>query len=141
MERTGASATDERMRLGRRGEQLAAVHLEQLGFEVLARNERTRYGEIDLVACDGETIVFAEVKTRRARARGRAGTGAAPAFACELGWPAARQRRRLRKLALAWLSDRAGSRPRAPSVRFDLIRVSIARGEQLVALEHLPGAL
>src|ERR1700724_2656332 len=60
---------DPRRALGRRGEQLAADHLGRLGFAPVARNERTRYGEIDLIVFDGRTLVFAEVKTRRADAR------------------------------------------------------------------------
>ena len=73
MPATGTPANARRLQLGRRGEQLAALHLERLGFEILARNERTRHGEIDLIACDGETIVFAEVKTRLARSAAPAG--------------------------------------------------------------------
>ena len=61
--------TDVRTNRGQRGEELAAEHFERLGFEVLARNHRTRFGELDLVAYDGHTLVFAEVKTRRSGAR------------------------------------------------------------------------
>jgi putative endonuclease len=50
--------------LGRWGELVAARHLEEQGYKVLARNFRTRYGEIDLVALLGETTVFVEVKAR-----------------------------------------------------------------------------
>ncbi len=57
---------DPRHRLGRLGEDLAAAHLERLGYTVLARNHRTRHGELDIVATDGGTLVFVEVKTRRA---------------------------------------------------------------------------
>jgi putative endonuclease len=128
-----SGATDQRLRLGRRGEQLAALHLERLGFEILARNQRTRHGEIDLIACDGETIVFAEVKTRLAS------PGGAPAP--ELAWPATRQRRRLRRLARAWLTATRRSRPFAPNVRFDLVRVLLGDSQRLLALEHLPGVL
>ena len=51
--------------LGRRGENLAAGHLRKNGYRILERNFNTRFGEIDLVARDGETFVFIEVKTRR----------------------------------------------------------------------------
>ena len=54
----GAPPKDPRHALGRLGEQLAAAHLERLGFAILARNARTRYGEIDLIAFDGHTLVF-----------------------------------------------------------------------------------
>ena len=59
---------DPRHSLGRRGEQLAAEHLERLGYRVVARNYRTRFGELDLVATDEYVLVFCEVKTRRAGA-------------------------------------------------------------------------
>ncbi len=45
------------------------AHMHRLGFSPLGRNERTRYGEIDLIAFDGRTLVFAEVKTRRVNAQ------------------------------------------------------------------------
>ena len=56
-----------------KGERLAAKHLEARGCEVIARNFRTRFGELDLVARDERFLVFCEVKTRIARgAAGRA---------------------------------------------------------------------
>ena len=58
-------SADPRHHLGRRGEELAAQHFERLGYEIVARNHRTRWGELDLVAFDGHTLVFCEVKTRR----------------------------------------------------------------------------
>ena len=56
-----------RSRLGAQGERIAAAHLETCGLVVSERNYRTRYGEIDLIARDGEQIVFTEVRTRRTR--------------------------------------------------------------------------
>jgi putative endonuclease len=53
-----------RQRLGREGEQLACAELERLGYRLLSRRYRTRYGEIDIVAEDGEVLVFVEVKAR-----------------------------------------------------------------------------
>lgn len=50
--------------LGKAGEDAAASHLEEKGYRILRRNFRTRSGEIDLVARDGQTIVFVEVKAR-----------------------------------------------------------------------------
>jgi len=50
--------------LGRKGENLAASYLRNLGWEILERNYRTRLGEIDLVCRDRDSIVFVEVKTR-----------------------------------------------------------------------------
>jgi putative endonuclease len=131
---------DGRRRLGRLGEELAAAHLERLGFTVLARNVRTRHGEIDLIVFDGRTLVFAEVKTRQA-GHGR----------CKLPHhdPLAalrpRQRVRLRRLALAWLScDRVetgtGKRPTAEMIRFDAVGVVVDSQERLLRLDHLEGA-
>jgi hypothetical protein len=48
-----------RLKLGRLGEELAAAHLTRLGFAVIARNARTRHGEIDLIVFDGQAIVLA----------------------------------------------------------------------------------
>jgi putative endonuclease len=141
-----AHDTPARVRLGRRGEELAAAHLRRRGFDIIARNHRTRYGEIDLIAFDGVTLVFAEVKTRGVRppARPSARPGAPAAslqsFQSTLGWPATRQRRRLRLLALAWLRDRPRGRPFAREIRFDMVRVLIADGGRLLELEHIAGA-
>ena len=57
--------TDSRQRLGRKGEDLAESYLQADGYVILARNARTPYGEIDIVARQGSEIVFVEVKTRR----------------------------------------------------------------------------
>ena len=65
--------TLERQHLGKTGEDCAAAELERLGYAILARRYRTRHGEIDIVAQDGPTIVFVEVKVR---ATDEFGTGA-----------------------------------------------------------------
>jgi len=57
--------SDLRQHLGRLGEDLALEHLERLGYRLVARNHRTRFGELDLIVCDDLTIVFVEVKARR----------------------------------------------------------------------------
>jgi putative endonuclease len=62
--------TNRRQMVGRWGETLAAGYLEQRGYEILERNARTPYGEIDLVAREGEILVFVEVKTRTNRTFG-----------------------------------------------------------------------
>ncbi len=59
-----------RRRLGNWGEGVAAIQLEAEGYAIVARNWRCAVGEIDIVARDGETLVFVEVKTRRGRAYG-----------------------------------------------------------------------
>jgi putative endonuclease len=55
----------DRIALGRRGERIAERHLRRNGYRILERNFRGAGAEIDLVAMDGETLVFVEVKTRR----------------------------------------------------------------------------
>jgi putative endonuclease len=103
---------------------------------VICRNARTSAGEIDIIAFDGRTLVFVEVKTRRC-----------PSGACSsLDAPApleglrARQRARVRRAAVAWLSDPGGGRPGARSLRFDAIGVLLDRRGALVRLEHLEDA-
>jgi putative endonuclease len=117
---------DLRHLLGRTGENLAAAHLERLGFVILERNFRTRWGELDLVACDDERIVFCEVKTRRL----------GPVSPIE-GLRQA-QARRIRRMAMAWLQTQ--NRPYAPELRFDAVGVTIDATGRLVALEHLEAA-
>src|SRR5512135_340059 len=56
---------DDAKEFGKRGEELAAKHLKGLGYDVIEKNYRTQVGEIDIVAKDGGTLVFVEVKSRR----------------------------------------------------------------------------
>jgi putative endonuclease len=133
-----AGRADPRQALGRRGELLAAEHLRRLGFSPLGRNERTRYGEIDLIAFDGRTLIFAEVKTRRVDVR-RRGEGPRPDQQ-PLVWLRPRQRIRLRKLATAWLADEQHIRPSAHTIRFDAIGVTLDSKYRLLALDHIEGA-
>jgi putative endonuclease len=120
-------STDARQTLGRAGEQLAATHLERLGYRVLARNHRTRFGELDLVVTDDATIVFVEVKTRRA------GSGRPFDSLHDL------KRAQVRRMAAAWLNE-AADRPFAPELRFDAVGVVLDSAGALVELEHLEGA-
>jgi putative endonuclease len=126
---------DGRRTLGARGEILAGRWLEHRGYTVLAHNVRTRHGEIDLIARDGPTLVFVEVKTRRAGDRRPIRADQDPLLG--LG---SRQRRRLRKLAAAWLADRSRPRPRAGAIRFDVIAVVVDTHGRTRRLEHVEGA-
>ena len=129
--------------LGRLGEQLAAEHLERRGFRILERNYRTRWGELDIVAFDGRTLVFCEVKSRRLPSAGaglRPGpTGRQSVAAAPFDGVHARKRAQVRKMAARWFSERA-NRPYAPAVRFDAIGVTFDRRGELVRLDHLEGA-
>jgi putative endonuclease len=122
-------STDPRRDLGQLGEQLASEHLERCGFTVVERNYRTRWGELDVIAFDGTTLAFCEVKTRRAG--GRAG---APFEALGRGKQA-----QVRRMAGRWLIERR-ERPHADHIRFDAIGVTFDGAGRLVALEHLEGA-
>ena len=64
--------TVARQNLGKSGEDLAVAELERLGYAVLARRYRTNHGEIDIIARDGDTLVFVEVKVRTSADCGRA---------------------------------------------------------------------
>jgi len=121
-------STDLRHRLGKHGEQIAAEHLVRLGYEIVERNYRTRWGELDIVAFDGETLAFCEVKTRRLSPAGG-----------PLDGLRAPQRQRLRKMAGQWLIERT-NRPHSDLIRFDAIGVTIDATGKLVSIEHLEGA-
>jgi putative endonuclease len=131
----GSPREDPRRVLGRLGECLAGEHLERLGFAIIERNSRTRHGEIDLIAFDGHTLLFVEVKTRRARKRWRLTPEEQP-----LVWLRTSQRRRLRRLAAAWLHTAARDRPTAHTIRFDGIGVIVDEADTLVSLDHIEGA-
>jgi putative endonuclease len=120
---------DPRQQLGRAGEQLALEHYRRLGFALVARNHRTRHGEIDLIVCDGTTLVFAEVKTRRASSRQPS------------PWDSLHERKRLqvRRMARAYLASDA-PRPRVPRVRCDAIGVVVDRAGRLARLDHVEDA-
>jgi putative endonuclease len=120
---------DPRRHLGQLGEQLAAEHLVRRGFEIVERNYRTRWGELDIVAFDGRVLAFCEVKTRRLNGdRRRAFEALHPA-----------KRSQVRKMAGSWLIERT-QRPHADELRFDAIGVTFAPDGQLLAIEHLEGA-
>ncbi len=111
--------------VGRYGEQVAVDYLLDQGMRLLDRNWRCSAGEIDAVLTDGDTVVFAEVKTRRGDAFGT------PADA--VGYA---KRSRLRTLALIWLAQSA---VHPPDVRFDLVSVRPQRAGA-ANVEHLRGA-
>jgi putative endonuclease len=122
-------SSDVRHRLGQLGEQLAAEHLVRRGFEVVERNFRTRWGELDIVAFDGRTLAFCEVKTRRLSC-----AGAEPLDAVH-----AHKRSQVRKMAAQWLLERT-ARPYADVIRFDAIGVTFDACGTLVRLEHVEDA-
>ena len=102
----------DRATLGRAGEDAAVALLEAAGYRIGARNVRLRGGEIDVIARDGDTVVFVEVKSRANASFG----GAVRAVD-------ARKRATLRNLATDWLQIAA---PRARA-RFDVVTIDRGR--------------
>jgi putative endonuclease len=115
-----------RQDLGATGEAAAAAWLQARGYEVLGRNLRTRFGEIDLVARRGSLVVVVEVKSRTSQRYGH------PADAIGM-----RKQHRLARLAAACLR-RLGAE--GCPVRFDAIAVNLDRGGRVLAVEHIPDA-
>jgi len=127
--------SDPRRRLGARGEELAARHLEARGLEVVERNFRTRYGELDLVARDSRFLVFCEVKTRIvSRVAG------APDVLGPFAAIGPRKQRQVRAMAREWLAQARLDGPRPPELRFDAIGISFDASDRLLSLEHLEAA-
>jgi putative endonuclease len=111
--------------IGAYGERVAALALTSAGMVVLDRNWRCASGELDIVAHDGETIVFCEVKTRR-------GAG----FGTPVEAVGHAKVRRLRGLASLWLAAHPEVRG---EVRFDVMSVWPQPAGPAV-VEHLQGA-
>ncbi|NUS94330.1 MAG: YraN family protein [Nocardia sp.] len=108
--------------LGAQGEELAARYLQAAGMEIICRNWRCRYGELDLVVRDAGVTAFVEVKTRSGLGYGT------PAEAVTY-----HKRQRIRRLALLWLTEQDGPWQR---IRFDVIAILLSRTAEPV-IDHL----
>jgi len=119
--------TYARQRLGRRAEDLVADRLDGAGWRIIGRNVRLPSGEFDLVALDGTTLVFVEVKAGRAGAR----LGPeVPAHAV-----GRRKQLKLRRLAREWIAERRG--PSGVSgYRFDVVGVRFG-ADGLADVDHI----
>jgi putative endonuclease len=104
---------DRRIRIGKIGEDLACAELQRCGYAILARRYRTRAGELDIIAQDGPTIVFVEVKARRS---------------IEFGGPAAAVTAQKRRKVCAMATDYLGRRRVGADTpcRFDVVAVSLS---------------
>lgn len=123
--------TDARRNTGQLAEQLVASRLADAGWRILERNARTRYGELDIVALDGGTLVFVEVKA------GREGTvfgPERPVLAID-----ARKQLRIRRLATAWMAAHHDLPPYT-DIRFDAVGVTFDRAGHAIDVEHISGA-
>ncbi|MDY0268265.1 YraN family protein [Trichloromonas sp.] len=115
--------SEARQNLGRWGEDLAARYLERCGWRILHRNLRTPVGEIDILARDGKTLVFVEVKTRRGLAFGTPQEAVGPA-----------KRRQILRAA-QWHLAAVAYRT---TVRFDVVAILAGSGEPRI--EHIVDA-
>lgn len=107
--------TKQRLELGEYGEALALKAIRRLGYKKIAQNYRCALGEVDLIAQDGDTLVFIEIKTRRNRPIGYAKEAVT-----------ARKRRQLSKVALTYLHANRRQDVRA---RFDVVAITLGVGE------------
>ena len=112
--------------LGERGEDAAARFLRKLGYKILARRAAIGRGDIDIVALDGQTLVFVEVKTRTSPDAG------GPEGAVD-----ATKQRKLTKLALAYIKQHGlWDYP----ARFDVVALVWAPGDKRPTITHFPDA-
>jgi len=108
---------------GALGEALAELFLKQRGFLILARNFRTPFGEIDLIAQEGETVVFIEVKSLYS-------ANLAPEESI-----GRRKKEHLKRAALAFLKEKGWL---ARLVRFDVVTIRFCQSTPGSRIEHLP---
>ncbi|MBW6485041.1 MAG: YraN family protein [Syntrophobacterales bacterium] len=103
--------TFARLGVGKRGEELAAVYLAKVGYRIIERNYRCIFGEIDIVAEEGGSIVFIEVKSRRSIAYGD------PQLAV-----GARKQKKISMVALNYIEEK---HQHSRNARFDVVAVKI----------------
>src|SRR6476469_3034475 len=112
--------------LGRRGEDAAATYLKNLGYVIVAHGHRDNIGELDLVAVDGRTVVFIEVKTRTSHDAGH------PADAVD-----EKKQQRLTRLALSYMKRHDLLECAA---RFDVVAVTWPADSNQPTIEHFQNA-
>ncbi|HNW58459.1 MAG TPA: YraN family protein [bacterium] len=115
---------NRQQRVGRAGEDQAARYLEQQGCTILARNFRTRHGEIDLIARDHQVLLFVEIKTCSADSFGRPES-----------WVTPLKQRRIAGAALTWIHQ---NHCENQDCRFDVIAIDLRQGEG--GLQHIRDA-
>jgi putative endonuclease len=112
--------TQQRIALGKTGEDLAVAELERRGYAIVARRWRSRAGEIDIIARDGETLVFVEVKAREDHDFGDAAESVTM-----------RKRRTIVRLAKAYVAEQRWiDRP----CRFDVVTIHLDAGRTVVTV-------
>jgi len=116
------SLAGEKRELGIKGENLAVRHLVKKGFQIIERNFRCRMGEIDIIARDGDYLVFVEVRTRSRREYGLALESISRA-----------KINKLRQLAGYYLARHPQERL---FTRFDVVAVDWSAGEEITHIEN-----
>ncbi|MBI4034969.1 MAG: YraN family protein [Candidatus Chisholmbacteria bacterium] len=111
---------------GKIGESLAESFLRKKGYKILQRNWRTKWGELDLVVQDGDTVVFVEVKTKRG-----------DWFGTPEEMVNRRKIEKVRRMAEVYLA-RADRKPEQArfTARVDVVAIVLGRGDQVVRMEH-----
>ncbi len=117
-------AEQNRRKFGAENEELAVEFLKNKGFEIIARNFRTPFSEIDIIAKDEKTLVFVEVKARRSYRYGHAVAAVTP-----------QKQRRIIQAAYAYLQQ---NQIELVDCRFDVIAIHFERGRPLIS--HFPNA-
>ena len=121
-------STDNRAATGRRGESAAADYLANLGYRIVERNWRCRIGEIDLIADDGGTLVFVEVRARTNPTK----------YGTALEAVTPLKQRQVRDVAAYYLAQRNSAT--SPSIRCDVVAVTFRTDGSIAELRHIPGA-
>jgi putative endonuclease len=121
---------DPRRARGAIGEEAATRMLSALGYQIVERNFRTKYGELDIIAVDRDALVFCEV-------RARVGHNAI-AYALESIGPG--KRMQLRKMAREWFRLSTAERPPTQATRFDAIAVAMTGDGRVLSIEHVRDA-
>lgn len=106
--------TKARLSLGKKGEDIALSHLKRMGYKIITRNYKSKFGEVDIIAKDRDTLAFVEVKTRETEKFG------GPKMAVT-----ERKRRQLSKVASEYLKRNGLSDVKA---RFDVVAIKLGQG-------------
>ncbi len=115
--------SDTRITLGKQGEDMATAHLKKNGFQIVTRNYRQKSGEIDIIARDGEWLVFIEVKTRKSLRFGQPFEAVTQKKQTQIG-----------RVALDYMTR---NKLLDQAVRFDVISIMVNQDGK-ADIEHLP---
>ncbi len=112
--------------LGNQGEKYAAKYLKKQGYQILSRQYRNRFGEIDLIAVDGNVLVFIEVKTRRSDYQGKPEEAVTP-----------KKQGQIRRVALSYMKKK---NLEGTPFRFDVVSLLWPESSKIPELKHIKNA-